>query len=49
MNKEIVAQQHSCGVHLNCDKKCKYSGKVERFHSHDYDGPIECCDDEAVY
>lgn len=28
--------------------KCVLAGKVERFHSHDHDGPLACgCDDYA--
>jgi hypothetical protein len=30
-------------------RKCEYAGKVERFHSHDFDGPLDCgCDDDAL-
>lgn len=29
-------------------RKCVLAGKLERFHSHDFDGPLVCgCDDDA--
>jgi len=28
---------------------CVYAGKVERFHSHDHDGPLACGCDEYNY
>lgn len=43
---EIIAQQHDNGVHINCNGECPRFGTVDRFHSHDYDGLIICCDDE---
>lgn len=43
---EIIAQQHDNGVHINCNAECPLNGKVERFHSHDYDGLIVCCEDD---
>lgn len=44
---EIIGQQHDNGVHIECSsEECAYAGNVARFHSHDYDGPIICCDDE---
>lgn len=44
--EEIVAQQHDNGVHINCNGTCPHNGTVEKFHSHDYDGIVICCDDE---
>ncbi len=42
-----IGQLHDNGVHVECDEdECTLSGKVERFHSHDYDGPVICCDEE---
>jgi hypothetical protein len=44
---DIIWQQHDNDVHVNCDpKECNLAGKVARFHSHDYDGPIVCCDED---
>jgi hypothetical protein len=43
---EIVAQQHDNGVHINCNATCPKWGTIERFHSHDYDGLLICCDDD---
>jgi hypothetical protein len=42
--KEIVMylDQHESGVHVNCDETCPLNGKVERYHSHDYDGLLVC-------
>lgn len=28
--------------------RCAYAGKVERFHSHDHDGPLACGCNDAV-
>lgn len=44
---------HMSGVHVNCRKpwsgqyedhprRCRYAGKVERVHSHDFDGTLVC-------
>ena len=42
-----AAQLHVNGVHVECARRdCPAAGTVDRFHSHDYDGPLVCCDDE---
>ncbi len=47
IKEDEVTEQHFCDVHLNCPpESCPYAGKIFRFHSHDYSGPIVCCDDE---
>ena len=43
---------HDSGVHVECRpahgrpdgtwRHCTLAGKVERFHSHDYQGPLVC-------
>jgi hypothetical protein len=49
---------HDAGVHAECsnsgtktaprERRCKLAGKVERFHSHEFDGPLVCgCEDLA--
>ena len=52
---------HNSGVHAACKApwsgqqmqdhpmKCRYAGKVERIHAHDFDGPLVCgCTEENV-
>lgn len=47
-------QWHASGVHYGCKpgknsgswRSCRHAGKVERFHDHDYDGPLVCGCDE---
>ncbi len=35
---------HRSGVHVHCTAgDCERPGTVERFHAHDYDGPLLCC------
>ena len=49
MDRDRIGEQHSNGVHVHCQsKECRYAGKVERWHSHDYDGPLVCgCEEVA--
>jgi hypothetical protein len=53
-----VQELHDAGVHVDCvntgsrhaprEKKCHYAGKIERVHSHEFDGLLVCgCDDLA--
>lgn len=48
---ERAWMQHDSGVHVNCPKHvdCDRPGTVDRFHAHDYDGPLVCgCDEERL-
>lgn len=50
LSDEHREDMHYAGVHTRCRyapprsgdgwKKCHLAGKVERFHSHDFDGPL---------
>lgn len=55
--QERLVALHRSGVHVECRprsgryggdswRSCKYAGRVERFHAHDFEGPLVCgCDD----
>lgn len=58
MDNAYILDLHHSGVHVDCVntgtkhapayRKCKYAGKVERIHGHEFDGPLVCgCDDLA--
>ncbi len=41
---------HSHGIHTHCDpSECALAGTIERFHDHDFDGPLPCdCDEDVL-
>jgi hypothetical protein len=43
MARETYAYElHMAGVHIMCGADCSRAGTIERYHSHDYDGPLVC-------
>ena len=58
MSAEHLNDLHHSGVHLYCKSAngqkvghgspgaCRYAGKLEKVHDHNFDGPLICgCDD----
>lgn len=43
-----MEEWHRNGIHIDCDPdECESAGKVARYHSHDFDGPLpDCCDED---
>lgn len=55
---EYLKDLHYAGVHIQCAstgskyapdfRRCRHAGKIERIHSHEFDGPLICgCEDLA--
>jgi hypothetical protein len=42
----MIYALHDNGIHVRCGRDCEHAGSVERFHSHDHDGPLVCDCDE---